>query len=429
MEILNRSHSVRLDESKCLGCTTCIRTCPTEAIRVRNGKAYILDHKCIDCGVCIRTCPERAKRAVFDPLERMQEFRYTVALPAPTLYGQYNNLDDVDVVLTALLRMGFDAVCEVAGAAEMVSDYTRRLLESGTFQGPVISSACPVVVRLIRNRFPDLCDRVLPVRAPVHVAATLARKEAVEKTGLKPEEIGVFFISPCPAKVTDAYEPVGFEKSDIDGVFSIADVYKPLLEQMNKLKGTEDLTRAGLLGIGWAVSGGEAAGLLKEKYVAVDGIQNVIKVLEELENERLTDLSFIELNACPGGCVGGACVVENPFVAKARMTQLRKGLPVSRQKYDENKSGPMKWDDELSYRSDQTLDKDMGAALQKARRIQEIRAHLPGLDCGACGAPSCKALAKDIVAGYARESDCLFVLKQLLATLYEQSTGGILPNR
>ena len=129
MEILNRSHSVRLDESKCLGCTTCIRTCPTEAIRVRNGKAYILDHKCIDCGVCIRTCPERAKRAVFDPLERMQEFRYTVALPAPTLYGQYNNLDDVDVVLTALLRMGFDAVCEVAGAAEMVSDYTRRLLE------------------------------------------------------------------------------------------------------------------------------------------------------------------------------------------------------------------------------------------------------------------------------------------------------------
>jgi Na+-translocating ferredoxin:NAD+ oxidoreductase RNF subunit RnfB len=51
------------------------------------------------------------------------------------------------------------------------------------------------------------------------------------------------------------------------------------------------------------------------------------------------------------------------------------------------------------------------------------------LDCGACGAPSCKALAKDIVAGLARESDCLFVLKQLLATLYEQSTGGILPNR
>ena len=423
-------HSVHLDASRCTGCTTCLRHCPTEAIRIRNGKAVINEGRCIDCGECIRVCPHKAKRAVCSKLEAMDGFKWKIALPAPSLYGQFDNLDDVDYVLTGLTRIGFDEVYEVAKAAELVSAYTRFYLGTEGVLKPVISAACPVVVRLIALRFPSLLDHVVQMLPPMEIAAMLAREKAQkEHPELKPEEIGVCFISPCPAKVTDAYEPVGFEKSDIDGVFSIADVYKPLLEQMNKLKGTEDLTRAGLLGIGWAVSGGEAAGLLKEKYVAVDGIQNVIKVLEELENERLTDLSFIELNACPGGCVGGACVVENPFVAKARMTQLRKGLPVSRQKYDENKSGPMKWDDELSYRSDQTLDKDMGAALQKARRIQEIRARLPGLDCGACGAPSCKALAKDIVAGYARESDCLFVLKQLLATLYEQSTGGILPNR
>ena len=170
-------HSVTLDESKCVGCTNCIKRCPTEAIRVRSGKAVIMSERCIDCGECIRICPHHAKRAKHDHLSMLEKFTYKIALPAPSLYGQFNNLDDQDYVLSGLKKLGFDDVMEVSGAAELVSEATRRLMDAGTLQRPVISSACPAVVRLIRVRFPDLCDHVLPLLSPMETAARIAKQQ------------------------------------------------------------------------------------------------------------------------------------------------------------------------------------------------------------------------------------------------------------
>ena len=80
-------HSVRLDEELCKGCINCLKRCPTQAIRVQDGKARINKKFCIDCGECIRVCPHHAKHAVYDRLEEMERFRYKVALPAPSLYS------------------------------------------------------------------------------------------------------------------------------------------------------------------------------------------------------------------------------------------------------------------------------------------------------------------------------------------------------
>ena len=96
-------HSVTLDVDKCVGCTNCIKRCPTEAIRVREGKAIITPERCIDCGVCIRVCPHHAKKAKFDHLEMLNRFTYNIALPAPSLYGQFRHLDHIDLILTALM--------------------------------------------------------------------------------------------------------------------------------------------------------------------------------------------------------------------------------------------------------------------------------------------------------------------------------------
>ena len=64
-------HSVRLDPDLCMGCINCIKRCPTQAIRVRNGKARINCKYCIDCGECIRVCPHHAKLTDHDSLDTM----------------------------------------------------------------------------------------------------------------------------------------------------------------------------------------------------------------------------------------------------------------------------------------------------------------------------------------------------------------------
>lgn len=402
-------HSVRLDAEKCKGCTNCIKRCPTGAIRVRQGKAYIISERCIDCGECIRICPHHAKYAEKYSFNEILDYKYRIALPAPTLYGQFNNLDDVDYVLNGLLRLGFDDVFEVSVGAELVSEATRLYMKRDDIVRPVISSACPAIVRLIRVRFPNLIPNVLEFNAPMEEAARLARVRAKEKTGLSDEEIGVFFISPCTAKITAIKQPICNHGSAVSGVFGIKDIYPVLLGQMDKLDDLQPYRESGLMGVGWASSGGESAALLRDRYLAADGIENVIQVLEELEDEKLNDLDFIELNACAGGCVGGPLTVENPYVAKARLQNLRKYLPVSCNHLQEEEIPPeMRWDMPLKPINILKLDDDIRVAMQKMQKLNEIEAMLPGLDCGTCGAPSCRDLAEDIVRGKGSIEDCVF---------------------
>lgn len=422
----NYFHSVELNADACCGCTNCLKRCPTEAIRVHGGKARILPERCIDCGECIRICPHHAKRAHSTPMEETEKFKYTVAIPAPALFGQFNGLDNIDIVLTGLKRIGFDAVFEVSRAAELVSEATRKLIKENKLQKPIISSACPAVVRLIKIRFPELCHNVMPLLAPIEVAAKIARKEAIDQTGLSPEEIGVFFITPCPAKVTEIHSPNYAEKSEVDGAIAISKIYPELGHAMDHLEGIEPIAQSGLLGIGWATSGGEAAAMLGDKYLAADGIENVIKVLEELEDERIRDVEFIELNACSGGCVGGVLNVENAYVAQARIHKLRKYLPVSLNHIGNRSLDDMMWSEELTFDADIfRLDEDINKAFEMMTRIEEILEDLPKLDCGSCGAPTCRAMAEDIVRGKARETDCIHKLKAKIQNVYDQLKNTI----
>lgn len=425
-------HSVTLDKDKCCGCTNCIKRCPTEAIRVRDGKALIISERCIDCGECIRVCPHHAKRARSGAFSDIHNYKHSVAIPAPALFGQFNNLDDIDIVLTGLKKIGFDSVFEVSRGAEYVSEVTRMLMHENKLKLPVISSACPAVVRLIRVRFPELIGNVLPLDAPMEVAAMLAKEEISNKTGLPLEDIGAFFITPCPAKVTDVMNPIGRDKSWVNGTISVSKIYPALVEAMEKLKPNEieSLAKTGIIGISWASSGGEAYGTLNEKYLAADGIENVIKVLEELDDQRINDIEFIELNACSGGCVGGVMNVENAYIAQARIQHLRKYLPVSQNHLpsgDNEFFDRIKWDKPLDYSPVMNLSNDIEKAMEMMEDIDKLMHKLPKLDCGSCGAPSCRAMAEDVIKGSAQETDCIFILKEQIRNTANMlsSIGGI----
>ncbi len=412
-------HSVRLDKDKCRGCTNCIKRCPTQAIRVRNGKARIIKERCIDCGECIRVCPHHAKYASHDSLEQLDAYKYKIALPAPALYGQFNNLDDINIVLNALPALGFDAVFEVSKAAELISEATRIYLQKKNPPKPAISSACPAVVRLIRVCFPELVDNIILVNAPVEEAGRLARNKAVAKTGLKPEEIGVFFISPCPAKITSFKQPIGTEKSNIDGAIAINDIYPKLLKAMEKLGEHDELMalhESGVIGIGWATSGGEASGTLNDNALSADGIENCMKILEEVDRGNLDSVDFIELNACQGGCVGGSLTAENPFIAKSRLMKLRKYSPVACNHLNMSDippemlcTKPVDPCDDVMKLADNVQE-----AMERMARMEELLKTFPGLDCGTCGAPGCKALAEDVVRGFTTENDCVFRAREQL---------------
>ena len=415
-------HSVRLDESLCKGCINCIKRCPTEAIRVRGGKASINNKFCIDCGECIRVCPHHAKLATYDKLDVMKKYKYTVALPAPSLYSQFNNLDDVNIVLNALLRMGFDDVFEVSAAAELVSEATRQYISEHEGQLPLISTACPSVVRLIRVRFPNLIPHLLPINPPVEVAAVLAVRKAMEDTGLPREQIGIMFISPCPSKVTYVKSPLGTEKSEIDQVLAIKDVYPKLLACMKTVVGEDYpvIGTSGKIGISWGHSGGEASGLFTENYLAADGIENVIRVLEDMEDQKFTNLRFVELNACNGGCVGGVLTVETPYVAEVKLKRLRKYMPVARSHMHESEENVIKWTTGVQYEPVFRLGNNMMESFSRLNQVERLMKKFPGLDCGSCGAPTCKALAEDIVRGDANETDCVYYLRENLHKLSEE---------
>ncbi len=411
-------HSVRLDPSLCKGCINCIKRCPTQAIRVRNGKAQINSKFCIDCGECIRICPHHAKMATYDKPEVLKQYEYTVALPPPSLYSQFNNLEDVNIVLNALKLMGFDDVFEVSAAAEIVSEATRQYISEHSGQLPLISTACPSVVRLIRVRFPNLIPHLLPLNPPVEVAACIAAERALIKTGLPREKIGIVFLTPCPSKVTYVKAPLGTEKSQVDHVLAIKEVYPQLLSYMKAVGAdAEEISAAGKIGISWGRSGGEASGLFTENYLAADGIENVIRVLEDLEDQKFTNLQFVELNACNGGCVGGVLTVENPYVAEVKLKRLRKYMPVARSHMEVDNEAHVPWTTGVQFEPVFRLGENMMESFLRLQQVERLCRKLPGLDCGSCGAPTCKALAEDIVRGEASERDCVYHLRENLHKL------------
>ena len=404
-------HSVLLDESKCTGCTTCLKHCPTEAIRIKNGKAVINADRCIDCGECIRNCPHSAKRATCSKLADMDRFKWKIALPAPSLYGQFDNLEDINYVLDGLIKIGFDDVFEVAKAAELVTAYTRLYLKTDGVVKPAISSACPVVMRLISLRFPSLLDHVIHMLPPMEIAARLAKEKAkAEHPELSEDEIGVCFISPCPAKASYAKNGFANYKSYVDEVVAISDVYFLLISKMKKDENVTDRLESGVLGIGWARSGGEATALFNSDYLAADGIENVIRVLDQVETGNIPPLEFIELNACTSGCVGGVLTIQNPFIAKARLQTLRRYLPVSQNKPDKEASDYIPdtylFEEMPEYLPIARLGNTIAESMRMMADIQKIKNDLPGIDCGACGAPTCKAFAEDIVKKLACHGDC-----------------------
>ena len=423
-------HSVSLDASRCKGCTTCLRRCPTQAIRIRDGKACINSSLCIDCGECIRHCPYKAKRANFDEWDSLDRSKYLIALPAPSLLGQFANLDDSDYLLQGLKNLGFNDVFEVAKAAELVTDYTRTYMQRmGMSHAPFISTACPVVVRLISLRFPSLRSKMVPISPPIEVAGKLAKERALkEHPELKPDDVKTVFISPCPAKVSWVKNTPEETECYVDYVVSMSDIYFRVLSKMDRSKVPEITSETGMIGMSWSSSGGEASALMNDHYLAADGIENIIRVLDDIEMGHFPDLKFVEMNACPGGCVGGVMAVENPYIARVRIRSLQRYMPIVQNRITLGEDEPIPKEiltvEPGEYSSAELLNTDRAQSFRMMSEIERIWKLLPGMDCGSCGAPTCRAHAEDVVRGESTLDECVIRMREQLKALKKEDGKG-----
>ena len=407
-----------VDAEKCKGCTNCVKICPTEAIRVRKGTALTIQERCINCGNCIRTCPYHAKMAITDPLDlrRLKEFKYTIALCSPVLYSQFHRVIPPGKILNAVKSLGFDDVFQESIGADSVALAIRELLKSRQLKKPVISSACPAVVKLIQVRFPSLIDNIAPLLSPMEIAAKLAREQVSKHKNIPEDQIGIFMITPCTAKAMVIKSPVGVDKSPIDGAISLMHLYGNILSAINTVSEDTDLAKASGPAIGWARSGGETIAVNAPNYLVADGLNNVISIFEEAEMGHFQDVDYIECLVCHGGCVGGPLTVENPFIARTITRKLVRTLPETLTENIQEKvkkryaDGYFHLDKPVEAQPVMPLNQDISKAIQMVNRAEEILKQLPGLDCCSCGSPSCRAQAEDIARGYASITDCIFKL-------------------
>jgi iron only hydrogenase large subunit-like protein len=411
--------SITVIEEKCTGCMKCMKRCPTEAIRIRQGKVRVMEDRCIDCAECIKVCPTRAWVARTDSYASLSRFKYKIALPAPSLYSQFSRDVLPNTILKGLKELVFDDVYDVTYACEVYGVVIKDFFENYEGPKPAISSVCPVVVKLVQVKFPDLTELIVPLEAPRGIAAMDAKLKKSRELGISYEEIGAIYIAPCPAKIIPITQPHCKEVSPIDAAISIADIYGLLLSAMRKANNRkEELHLSSAGGISWAITGGEIRYLGTEGCLAVDGIDNVIEVLENVEDEKLSGIKYLALRACPGGCVSGALNVDNPFLARNKI--LRLAQMFEKRKLVDQEQVKAFYQQEL-FSCDikprpqpmEPLDHDTMKAIQKVKERDKILETLPRIDCGACGAPTCRSLAEDIVQGRAAIADCIFKLLEM----------------
>ncbi len=429
-------HSVRFDDSACNGCMSCMRVCPTQAIRIRQARAVMLEDRCIDCGECIKACTRGAVVSLTESMAHLAKFACTVAIPSPALYTQFDGGTTPGVILQALRNSGFDDAATLSWSCGAVTHAIELFLAGYDGQRPLISSFCPSVVRLVQVRYPELVDQLLPILSPREVAAREAKAKKSAETGLPEDRIGAVYVTPCPAKLVSIVDHPGMAASYIDSAVGISDLFSLLAPairdvQNSREKVPETETAAGL---GWAFSIGLPSSLPAEDTLSVWGLPNVLRILDDIDKGKLHRYTFVECHACPEGCVSGALTVENPYVARARALRLQQSLP-KRDLVDvgemraRHARGDFRTTVPFAVRPPRPLGRDIVAAITKMQERDRIAAALPGIDCGACGAPTCATFAEDVVIGNADHAQCVFVRQHQLEDTITRLSGGVPPSR
>lgn len=410
-------HAHKVIQQNCRQRMVCMRHCPTQAIRVRHGCASIFEELCVDCGTCISVCPSGAIVPITDAVGEISSFKYKVVVPSSVLYSQFDRDVHPYIIHLAFHRLGFDKVVDVGASCATLARVYVEYLKQYHGRVPLIANDCPAMIRLIQVRFPDLAEQTMPFDVPRELTAREIRRSYPDRLGLRPEDIGIIYVSPCPAKVVSVKQPAEKSKSWFDGAVAIRDVYSALLPHVMAIKQEFDVGQVPKdfsFSAGWAMLGGITQMIEMENWLAVSGIDHVMKIFNDIENSRIRNIDFVEAMVCMLGCVGGTFNVENPYIARTNSIKQRERyespIEVDYEEVDRRlKDGYYFLENRISPRPASYFDTDLKTSIKRIKERDRIYQKLRQIDCGCCGAPTCKAFAEDFVRGEVELTDCIFL--------------------
>ncbi|HUS98681.1 MAG TPA: [Fe-Fe] hydrogenase large subunit C-terminal domain-containing protein, partial [Hyphomicrobiaceae bacterium] len=213
-----------------------MRHCPTQAIRVRQGKAVINNELCIDCGTCLSVCPEGAVRPISDPVAQLSRFRYKVVVPTAVLYSQFDPSIHPYIIHRAFHKLGFDMVVDVTPMSAVVAAALIEYVKSYRGRLPLISCYCPSIVRLVQVKYPDLVELLVPIDVPREITAREIRRSLPARLNISPEDLGIMYVATCPAKIVSIRQPAEKATSWFDGAVPLREVYSALLPHVIAIK-------------------------------------------------------------------------------------------------------------------------------------------------------------------------------------------------
>lgn len=339
-----------IDQSKCIKCGRCKAACPYDAIshKVRPcaqacgikaissdeyGRAHIDNNICVACGQCMSACPFGAiadKSQIFQLIQALKKGDRIIAAVAPAIAGQYGVKATLGKIKTALLKLGFDDMYEVAEGADLgcIAEANHYVHEVATGKLPfLLTSCCPAWAVLAKTQFPDFVQEVSQELTPM-VATARKIKE-------KDPDARVVFIGPCAAKKLEAARRT--QRSFVDFVLTFEELAGMFAAKDIKVDALEEtplrITHTTGAGRGYAVAGGVAAAIertVKEYYPDIEvkiyhaeGLADCKKILTLAKAGKIQGC-LIEGMGCPGGCVAGVGTIIPPEKAKILVEQFSK---------------------------------------------------------------------------------------------------------
>jgi len=329
-----------------------------------SGNRVIKDSDCALCGQCITHCPVgglrerddtiRAFRALADP-EKVVIVQVAPAVRAAwgEALGLTREQATMERMAATLRRMGFDKVYDTNFTADLTimeegNEFLHRFQSGGLTRWPMFTSCCPGWVRFLKSQYPELTGQLSSAKSPQQMFGSVAKTWLAQKLGVDPKKLFCVSIMPCVAKKAESELPTMCTENgpDVDLVLTTRELVRmiradkldpatlaeePLDDIMAVHTGagvifgaTGGVMEAALRTAAYVLTGENpdpdtfadvrtGPGLREATYeiagipvrcAVVSGLGNARKLIEQLKAGRV-HYDFVEVMACPGGCVGG----------------------------------------------------------------------------------------------------------------------------